>query len=212
MAISPLEQTVAPIAKRSLRKRRITLDEFLNRPNEEFSEWVDGKVIQMSVTPPHQLLSDFLSALIQFLAEEHDLGVVLTAPCALKLSSRPSGREPDIMFIAKENAHRILATYVDGPADIVVEIANEDSRTRDRRDKFFEYAQGGVREYWLLDYERERPEFFRLGDDGTYYAVPIGEDDIFRSEVLPGFWLRIEWLWRKPLPRLMDVLKEWGLA
>ena len=75
MAISPVEQPVARKARRTP-KERITLDEFLNSPCEEFSEWVDGEVIKMSVTPPHQLLSDFPSALMRFLAEERDLAPI----------------------------------------------------------------------------------------------------------------------------------------
>jgi Uma2 family endonuclease len=210
MALSPPRERAAP-KKRTARKR-MTLQEFLTRPSEEYSEWVDGEVIYLSVTLGHQRIVQFLFLLMEYLTQEHDLGTVLIAPCALKLANRPSGREPGIMFIAKENAHRILEKYVEGPVDVVVEVVGDDSRTRDRRDKFFEYAQGGVREYWMLDYERQRPEFYRLQPDGTYDPVPLEEGGIFRSEALPGFWLKVEWLWQKPLPKLMDVLKAWQLV
>jgi len=29
--------------------------------------------------------------------------------------------------------------------------------------------------------------------------------------VLKGLWLKVDWLWQRPLPRLKTVLKEWGL-
>ncbi|MGH2544319.1 MAG: hypothetical protein ACRDIB_16125, partial [Ardenticatenaceae bacterium] len=30
--------------------------------------------------------------------------------------------------------------------------------------------------------------------------IPIGEDGIYRSAVVPGFWLRVEWLWAEEKP------------
>jgi hypothetical protein len=29
--------------------------------------------------------------------------------------------------------------------------------------------------------------------------------------VADGFWIEAEWLWREELPRVLDVLKRWGL-
>jgi len=40
-------------------------------------------------------------------------------------------------------------TYPDGPADLAIEIVSEESRLRDRGEKFAEYEVGGVKEYWI---------------------------------------------------------------
>jgi Uma2 family endonuclease len=149
---------------------------------------------------------------MRVLAEERDLGTVLTAPCAMRVPQRPSGREPDVMFIAKENAHRIAEKFVDGPADVVVEIISDDSVTRDRRDKFYEYALAGIREYWMANYRQKRAEFYRLNEYGTYDLIALEEGGVFRSEAFPGFWFKVEWLWQEPLPKLLTVLREWGLV
>jgi len=93
----------------------------------------------------------------------------------------------------------------------VVEIISPDSRARDRGEKFYEYEQGGVREYWMIDPLRKPAEFYQRGEDGIYRLVPVGDDGIYRSAVLEGLWLKVEWLWQEPLPRLLSVLKEWGL-
>lgn len=198
--------------RRGTRRKRVTLDAFLNSGKEEFSEWVDGEVIQMSVTDQHQELVQFFSALMQVLAEQKDLGTVRTAPYAMKISSRPSGREPDILFVRRENQSLITEQYLNGPADVVVEIVSEESVTRDRRDKFFEYALAGVSEYWLADYRKQRAEFYRLNEYGTYDRIEFEEDGVFRSEALSGFWIKVEWLWQDPHPKLLTVLKEWGLV
>jgi Uma2 family endonuclease len=74
-----------------------------------------------------------------------------------------------------------------------------------------EYEEGGVPEYWRLDQSRRQAEFNLLGLDGRYHLAPIGEDGIFHSRVLPGFWLKVEWLWQDPLPSVREVLRELGV-
>jgi len=193
---------------------RMSYEEFLAWADEgAHVEWVDGEVVFMSpVSTEHQLLAAFLAALLQFFVEANKLGLVLTAPFQMKLAVRPSGREPDVIFIARERRADLKKAYLDGPADLAIEVISPDSRARDRGDKYYEYEQAGVREYWLLDPIRKQAEFYRLGSDGLYSVVAIGEDAIFCSVVLEGLWLKVDWLWQEPLPPLMFVLKEWGLV
>jgi hypothetical protein len=40
----------------------------------------------------------------------------------------------------------------------------------------------------------------------------IGPDRIYRSAVLDGLWLQVDWLWQDPLPPVLNVLREWGLV
>jgi Uma2 family endonuclease len=136
------------------------------------------------------------------------LGEVLVAPVQMKLER--SGREPDILFIATENRSRLDGRLLNGPADLAIEVVSPDSRKRDYVDKFREYAEAGVREYWIIDSTKDQATFYGLGADGAYRALPV-TDGIFRSEVLTGLWLRVDWLWQEPLPQSMSILKEWGL-
>jgi Uma2 family endonuclease len=193
---------------------KMTYEEFLAWADEDtWAEWVNGEVIILTpVSKQHQDLALFLAALLRFFVEARQLGLVLTPPFQMKTGLDLPGREPDIIFIVREHLDRLRDTYLDGPADLAVEIISRDSRARDRGDKFYEYEQGGVREYWLLDYLRRQAEFYRLGLDGIYRPAPVGEDGIYRSAVLEGLWLKVEWLWQEPLPLLLTVLKEWGLV
>ena len=205
-------QTPTPVAPAP--PLRMTFEEFLEWTDEHtFAEWVDGEVIVMSpVSLAHQDIADFLAALLRFFVEAKKLGRVLTAPFLMKLDVRPSGREPDIVFIASERTDRLKIVFLDGPADVAVEVNGTDSQTRDRGDKFYEYEKAGVREYWLIDPARRQAEFYRLGSDGIYSAVMSGAGGIFHSDVIKGLWLKVDWLWQDPLPTLMSVLKEWGLV
>jgi len=194
--------------------KKMTYEEFLAWADEDtWAAWDNGEVIVFSpASNIHQAVVAFLSALLQFHAEAHQSGVVRFAPFQMKTGPSMPGREPDILFIARERLDRIRDTYLDGPADVVVEVISRDSRARDRGEKFYEYEQGGVREYWIIDPQRKQAEFYRLGGDGIYQPVPISSDGLFRSAVLEGLWLRVEWLWQEPLPPLLSVLREWGLV
>jgi Uma2 family endonuclease len=188
--------------------------EFLAWLDEDiWAEWVNGEVLIMSpASNLHQDLVGFLSALMRFWAEAFDLGVVRTEPFLVKLPEPLPARSPDIIFVAKENLHKITTNYLDGAPDIAVEIISPDSRSRDRGEKFYEYEQAGVREYWLIDPDRKQAEFYRRGEDGIFRLAFVGREGVFRSDVLKGFWLKVEWLWQEPLPSLMSVLKAWELA
>ena len=190
----------------------MTYEEFLDWAQDgTYAEWVNGEVILLSPnSSPHQSLLVLLSALLRYFVDARRLGIVLCAPFQMKTAADLPGREPDIFFLPQEHLDRLQRTYIKGPADLVVEIVGSDSRARDRGEKFYEYEQGGVREYWLPDFDRKRSEFYHLGDDGLYRPIPIGEGGVFRSVVLEGFWLKVEWLWEPP--PLLTILKQWNLV
>jgi len=82
----------------------------------------------------------------------------------------------------------------------------EESRARHKGEKFSEYERGGVREYWLIDPARRQAEFYVLRD-GVFQPASFDNEGIYRSTVLPGFWMRVDWLWQ--LPPLSQVTKQW---
>jgi len=54
--------------------------------------------------------------------------------------------------------------YLAVPADIAIEIVSPQTVARDRGEKYYEYARGAVREYWLIDPEARWAEFYHLAD------------------------------------------------
>jgi len=169
----------------------LTYEEFLNWDGEnQHVEWVDGKVIEMApISDDHQDVGGFLHAILRIYAETHNLGKVRTEPFQMKTGPDLPGRAPDILFVATKNLARLKRTYLAGPADVVVEIISPGSQGVDRGEKFYEYEQGGVREYWLLDPIREQAEFYRIGKRKLYRQVSVGDVGTFRSEALKGFWI-----------------------
>jgi Uma2 family endonuclease len=191
----------------------VTFEEFLAWCDEDtHAEWVDGEIIMMSpASDHHQDLAEFLITILRLYNESQQAGWVRIAPFLMRTDVKPSGRGPDILFVTKERMRLIQPTFLDGPADLIVEIVSPESIGRDRGDKFVEYEAAGVREYWLIDPLRQQVEFYQLDDQGLYRAAALDADGIYHSNVLAGFWLRAAWLWQNPLPPVLSVLKELGI-
>ncbi len=167
------------------------------------AEWVDGEVILfMPPNDRHQAIVGFLYYLLVSFVNAANHGVVRLAPFEMRLIPGKLSREPDILFLARQHQQRLTEQRLEGPADLVVEVVSEASATRDRRDKFQEYAQAGIREYWLIDPrpEQQQATLYRLSEAGEYTAIAPDEQGRLHSGVLPGLWLLPAWLWQEPLP------------
>jgi Uma2 family endonuclease len=201
---------VQATSARPLPEGKISYEQFLEWLDEDtWAEWVDGEVILMSpVNDEHQSLAMYLKVMMGFYVNSGGLGTVLDEPFQMKSGSNLPGRSPDILFVSAERQHLIQRHFLNGPADLVVEVISPESRARDRGEKYYEYEQAGVREYWIIDPERKQVEFYVLSEKGIYQPAFVGHEGEYRSAAIEGFWLRVEWLWERP--PMMEVIKAWG--
>jgi Uma2 family endonuclease len=137
---------------------KVTYEEFLAGDwGTNHVEWVDGDVVMMAaVSDEHTHVTVFLISALSAYVGAKKLGAILSEPYQMKLAAGNRGRAPDVMFVAETNLSRVTKTYLNGPADLAVEVVSPGSVATDRGAKFDEYEQGGVREYWLIDPLRNR--------------------------------------------------------
>ena len=188
----------------------VSWEEFLAwAPENCHVEWVAGEIIEM---PPSNIedldTSGFLFPFLLLYIQRHGLGRIFHSGAPVKLVQKPSGREPDLVFVKREHVGRIQPTWVDGPVDLAVEIVSPDSVRRDYREKLAEYQAAGIPEYWIIDPRRSEARFYQLGDDGTYRLGPIDENGIYTSLAVEGFRLRVSWLWQRPMPTIDEALAD----
>ncbi len=190
---------------------RMTYEEFLDWLDEDkHAEWVNGEIIMHSpVSYLHNNVGAFFIRILGFYVEEHDLGAVIYEPFLMKIGEEFPGRAPDVMFVKKENLHRIQRNVLNGPADLIIEIISPESRSQDRGEKFYEYETGGVSEYCLIDPDRQTVEYYRLDGKGHYQVVLPDTQGRIYSSVLSGFYFTVGWLWQNPLPTLRAIMTEW---
>ncbi|MBN1312797.1 MAG: Uma2 family endonuclease [Anaerolineae bacterium] len=161
---------------------------------------------QAAVTGRHQDTRLFMAVMLKTFVEMIDAGLVRDAPFQVHLGTGKQ-YEPDITFVANSNFDRVHDTYIEGPADLIVEVLSEETTARDRGEKFVAYEAAGVREYWLLDPLRELVDLYVLEADGWFTEYRSDTAGRMRSRVLKGFMLDTNLLWKKILPTTVESVE-----
>jgi Uma2 family endonuclease len=186
-------------ASEAIIAKGVSWDDYMEHYAADFAEWADGDVFTMApVRFIHNQLSLFLAHLFREYLSRTGGGIVLHSPFVMKLST--SSREPDVSVVLPQNVTRIKETFLDGPADLVVEISSPESDSRDRVVKFSEYEAGGVPEYWIIDPQYAEALFYQRDDKGVFQRAPLDENGTYHSRALDRFVLPVELFWRETLP------------
>jgi len=169
-------------------RRRADFREWLTEDVK--AEFINGEIFLHSpVKRGHYLVSDMLNNLLRNFVFLKKLGTTAVEKALIALTR--NDYEPDISFWSNEKA----ATFDDHtmlhPApDFVVEILSPSTKHNDRKIKFEDYALHGVREYWIIDPEKQCVEQFALMMPADKTYLPYGKffpgQDI-KSIAIPGF-------------------------
>ncbi|WP_394843411.1 Uma2 family endonuclease [Pendulispora brunnea] len=167
-------------------KRPMTIEEWADMPEDEPGELVDGYLEEEEA--PDFIHEAIVSWLFRVLANwlVPRGGRVFGSDAKYRLTER-RGRKPDLAAYLPGSqlpGGRRAATRV--PPDIAVEVVSPAARDRrrDRVEKTTEYAQFGVRYYWLIDPEARTLEILELGTDGRYVLALTAADGAVSS--VPG--------------------------
>ena len=146
-------------------------------------------------TRSHQIAVEELYIRLHAFVQERELGEVHIAPLPVRL--RPGKiREPDIFFIAKGHANRI-GEKTCGVPDLVMEIISPGTQEIDRGEKFFEYAQARVTEYWLVDPDKGRIDAYTLKGNAYELMERYKPGETACSELLSGFEVLVDEVFRE---------------
>jgi Uma2 family endonuclease len=180
-------------------------DEFYALAGEDSDwEYLDGRLVMSPASDRHEDLFSFLMVLLRAYLEERGGGVVRGSRYPMRLDERWSP-EPDLLVVREERRHLLTPQRLEGPADLVIEIASEGDPGLDAREKLPRYQQAGVPEIWLIDPFAKSVAAVRA-EDG--YRTERLREGRLTSRVLPGFWLDVAWLWQEPLPPTLACLKQ----
>lgn len=95
------------------------------------------------------------------------------------------------MVVSAAGAAILKDKNVQGAPDLVIEIVSPSTRRRDLSAKRVRYELLGVREYWVLDGERDTATDFRRAEEGeAHFQPPVllaaEAGDRLTSPLLPG--------------------------
>jgi len=187
--------------------RPLTFEEFVDLFDEDAElELIDGMAVKrMAARDLHETLFGWLHTLIEVYAEKKDLGIVRGSRTAVRITDY-RGRLPDLMFVRKEHISIVREEGIYGAPDLVVEILSP----RDERAEIValeaDYRDLGVPEIWFIDQKKAQVRVLRKR--GRRYTERTVSKGVLRSEAVEGFWLKVEWLFAKPLPPKLKTLRE----
>lgn len=148
-----------------------TVEDIYNLPEGTRAELIDGQIYYMA--PPsrkHQRITVELSTIINnYIKSQNGSCEVDIAPFAVFLNENSRNYvEPDISVICDPN--KLNNKGCSGAPDWIIEIVSPGSRRMDYFTKLFKYRNAGVREYWIVDPDKNRIMVynFETEDTGDY--------------------------------------------
>ncbi len=180
--------TAKPILRTGM---RMSVDEFLDLPEPDDKPKLELDDGELYVMPRprrvHQFLKDGLVAYFRnHLDSFQEPPAVMYSELVTILSREPRRvLVPDLAIILHEHTDIFVRGYAEGPPDIVIEILST-NRERDLVRKRQLYAEAGVPEYWVFDYENDTVTPLEL-QGGQYVERGIlTSDDTLTTPLLPG--------------------------
>ncbi len=158
-----------------------TWDDYARMPPTEGRRYevIEGELFMSpSPRPRHQIVAmRLLNSLYGHL--EPRGGMVLPAPCDVRLDEGAGVVQPDIVVIRREHLSIVRENYVLGVPDLLVEILSPSNPQHDLRRKWDLYLAHRVPEYWIADPDDGWLEAWTLRGDAY---VPLGR--FTRGQVL----------------------------
>jgi Uma2 family endonuclease len=154
-------------------RKRWTVEDLYSLPDDGNKyEIIHGELfVTPAPMPSHETILARLTRMIDPYVAANDLGLVYRARAALAVSIETEV-EPDLMVRrppADENAH-----WCDVPMPVlVVEVASDSTRRRDRVHKRNLYGELGIPDYWMVE-----------RDDRSVRVVRPGRPDVIATDTL----------------------------
>ncbi len=182
-------------------------EKYYNTP-DVFYEWNNGNLEEKAVSDVLTILTyKWFFELLEHYLRTNPIAQSVPLEMAFRYSliGKSEVRRPDLGIVLNDNPipllphdksyHGIYDMCIEALSDSTTEIMERDTVTKKQ-----EYAEAGVKEYYILDGRPKRTQFFRLNAQGVYAPIKPLKGGIIKSKVLPGFQFRFQDLFTKPSP------------
>jgi hypothetical protein len=112
--------------------------------------------------------------------------------CKLLIPGWESERHPDIaVYLTKPKGKKDRTMWRTWIPELAVEVVSERSTDRDYVEKRQEYWTLGIKEYWIVDAQRQQVVTLRRGKQG-WIETRLGPEDVCTTKLLPSFKLECQ--------------------
>jgi Uma2 family endonuclease len=188
----------------------LTFEEFVAwLPENGRYELIDGIVVEMQPTGPHEEVTEFISTALTLEANRLQLPCRFPRRALIKAPSWETGYLPDVLVINRQALvgdpqWQKEATLTKGSSiKLVVEVISPHWET-DYARKLEDYEAMGIAEYWICDYlglggkryigspKRPTVSVHRLNDAGEYEVKQFQGNQAIESGAFPELHLSLE--------------------
>ena len=175
-ALSSVRESAFAYGSGDLRKKQgeYTLEDYYAIPDDTRLELIDGVIYDMAApTRLHQFLTgEIFSALRTYIRSTGGRCVPFMAPSDVKLDQDDrTVVQPDVYVLCHPDMKDKSTRRPTGVPDFVAEILSPSTKRKDALIKLKKYADAGVREYWLVDPDKQRIVVYRFEADDICPAI-----------------------------------------
>lgn len=162
------------MAIQQINNKVYTYYDYLNFPNDEFVEIIDGKIFAMSPAPSriHQeLIMEISAELRNYIKSNKGQCKVYPAPFDVVLINENENEndsknivQPDISVICDKNKLNDKGCF--GPPDMIVKIVSKFNPGNDYVKKLYLYEKYKVKEYWIVNPMKKNILVYTLTESG----------------------------------------------
>ena len=153
-------------------------------PEDHPYELIDGVIYNMaSPALRHQSISGAIyRQLWNYVDSQGGDCIPFIAPTDVRLDrDERTMVVPDVFVICQPDDDRMdNDKYINGPPDLLIEVLSPSTRRKDMFTKLYKYEEAGVREYWIVDPNKEKVIVYIFGEEsdvslyGFDSEVPVG--------------------------------------
>ena len=163
----------------------------LTPPDNGNFELLNGQIYFIaSPKPSHQRISLRLSYFLAACVIPNNLGEIFTAPMDVVFTEYDTF-QPDLLFITKERLNIIGENKIEGSPDLVVEILSPSNDANEMSYKRHIYESKGVKEYWLINVEKQMLTLYKQIDNELRWQKDIQKNEVLKSEIIQEFELEL---------------------
>ncbi len=164
-----------------------TIEDYYNWPVDERIELIDGVIYHVSMPSiRHQrIVGEIDFCFKSFVRKGKGKCEVFGAGIDVRLDADDwTMVVPDITVVCEKD--KFTDQYLNGAPDLVVEVLSKSTRKKDMTLKLGKYAEAGVREYWIIDPQKETVIVYKFNcEDESDTQIQFYT---FENKIPVGIW------------------------
>lgn len=182
-------------------KSRLTADEFMELPDAENYELIEGSLIERDFMGARaSFVAGRIGHLLNLLVDQTGCGYVLDSDTTYRCFGDPDTlRRADVSFVrvGRFPGEEVPEGYVELCPDLAVEVISPRNFAYQVQEKIRLYIEAGVRLIWVVYPNTEQVQVY----DATGFVAELEKDELIAGgDAVPGFSARVSDFFKQPYP------------